>query len=109
MLDTVFGDARGDDAIWTDLIAREPQLAGLETEVRAGRFGHAHEPMHEFGEAERQRLATNTQLWFQLQARVKTVADPSSDSTDPVISSRRARDFTSFHLDELRPDRPENA
>jgi hypothetical protein len=109
LLDEVFDDARGNDAAWGDLIARESQLATLESEVRAGRFGYARERTEQFGEAERQRLATNTRLWFQLNERIKALAGPSSAGDNPVIRSRRARDFTSFYLDDLRPDRPANA
>jgi hypothetical protein len=109
LLDGVFDRARGDDAIWADLIARAPQLAALESEVRAGRFGHADEAIGELGEAERQRLATNTRLWFALDARIKTLVGPSSASSDPVIRSRRARAFAAFRLDRLRPDPPPTA
>lgn len=109
LLDGVFDRARGDEAIWADVIAREPQLAALASEVRAGRFGHARETTDELGEVERQGLATSTRLWFQLNERIKTLAGPSSATTDPVIRSRRARDFTSFYLDRLRPDRPPDA
>jgi len=109
LLDQVLDRARGDDAIWGDLIAREPQLAALESAVRAGGYGHARERIDELGDPERQRLATNTRLWFELDARIKTLTGPACSSPDPVIRSRRARDYASFYLDRLRPDRRPSA
>jgi hypothetical protein len=108
ILGRVFAQSRPREDTWRDLVAREPQLAALEAEVRAGRFGVQHDTSRVTREQVddpewRHVRGEQARLSLKLTDEVKRLAGPTSISSDPVIKSRMARDIATSYVKGVRP------
>jgi hypothetical protein len=107
MLEHLFRDRHPDGELWADLVVREPKLAELAADVRAGRYGLKMDESPtsaQLGDPEyRRQLGESARLTLELFERVKQCVGPLSRSADPVINSRAARAIATSYLDRLRP------
>jgi hypothetical protein len=100
-----FDRKRPFDEIWTDLVAREPLLLHVEKDVRAGRYGPAYDAADyettEVDDEQRRVRGERARLSLELMERLRKLLGPQAANADPVIRSRKARDFAYWHLDRL--------
>jgi hypothetical protein len=92
--------------VWADLVEREPQLAQLETDVLAGRYGPTDEPTRQTSDELRdpdvqRKLGDRARLTLELTDRLGGVLGPNSTNPDPIIRSRMARGFADQYLQKL--------
>jgi hypothetical protein len=92
------------DAAWDRLTSREPRLAGLEHEVRAGLFSgkHGATELHALPQDEARRVAMDLQVKRrELNGRLRTLVGPESDQGDQLLGSFAASQVAVNYLADL--------
>lgn len=92
------------DAAWDRLATREPRLAGLEREVRAGLFSgkHGGTELHALPQDEARRVAMDLQVKRRdLNGRLRTLVGPESDQGDQLLGSFAALQVAVNYLADL--------
>jgi hypothetical protein len=87
---------------WELLVEREPRLAEIEKDVKAGRFG----PLRAHPGGDRKLLAETARGSIELDRRLRDLLGPSSAQQDTLMLTGQARESARTYLaDPARPSR----
>jgi hypothetical protein len=101
-----FGRPSSAKHVWADLVVREPELAEVEAEVRAGRFGPGLEEEDSAAEVPRDEEWARVHgeyllLELALAERLDRILGPGSASSEAIGKSWTARAFAAQYLGRL--------